>query len=168
MSDDTNTMTPNEARQALDSADTMERAGWRRAASPHWVGLTYALLFAAFIIICGIIEKKVFTISGVSFSSTQVISIAFAFVMFPYIRYTRAKFGAYRSDHKSPKGRGLAYYSVQAGLLALLLVGMLIGDMYDLIWLSVLVGILSGLYSYLMFEWLRLSYLELSREGENQ
>lgn len=162
-------MTPEGAQDALNAVQEMERAGWRRAALPQWVGLTYALLFAAFVIICGIIEKKVFTISGVSFSSIQAIGLAFLiFVMLPYARYTRAKFGAYRSDHKPPKGQGLAYLAVLAGLVVLLCVGIFIGITYDLIWLSVLVGIISGLYYYLLFEWVRLSYLELSREGEGQ
>lgn len=156
MSDPTNSITPNEARDALDTADKMELAGWRRAVPPRWVSAGYAIIIGG--------SCATFAFERLHYNYFFWWGLAYLILVGFSVKNT----GADEREFHPPKSRRLSYWSSTLGML---IVGF--GSIYlryelDAGWIAVVGGLINGLWLILYYEAERRAYPETTTLSSDQ
>ena len=153
MFDNTDNVTRAEARDALDSADKMESAGWRRGVPERWFGAVISALIGS---LCAV-------------STLQDPS---AYIVFPIlalgivIAITRQKSGAYGREFPNTKADAWKTALFAAVLLVVFFGSIVIRRTYDIAWVPLVAGLLVALLVYLASEHERRAYLAKGAGGE--
>lgn len=145
-------MKSNEARQALDAVESMEQAGWRRAAPPHWFGVGMALLIGAMY-------------ASYAFEKANDFIVWWAVALVILLGYAQNKMNARGRDFPPPKGRRLYYFGVVACMLLMFFASIVLRQWFDAPWISIVAGLLAGLCVYSIYEYERRRCLGLSGRG---
>lgn len=146
-------LTPHEAREALDSVAKMEGAGWRRAAPERWFGAGIATLIGSLFAVYALQDPYpyiVFPIIGIA------VLIASA----------RENVGAYGRDFPDDKSNKRALVLFAVVLLTVFFGSIVIRRTYDAAWVSVVAGLLVGLFVFLASERERRAYIAKAGGGQ--
>ena len=147
------TLTPEEARAALDSVAKIEGAGWRRAIPERWFGAGIATLMA-------------------SMFAVYALQDPYPYIVFPIIGIAvliasgREKAGAYGRDFPDGKSNNWMLALFAAVLLVVFFGSIFIRRTYDAPWVSVISGLLVGLFVFLASERERRAYIAKAGGGQ--
>jgi len=144
--------TSGEAKDALDSVRTMERAGYRRAVPRRWFGATLAFLIACLF-------------------ALYALENPYPYIVFPIIGMgvliaaSHENLGAYGRDFPGTKANRWALVLFAAVMVAVFFGMIFIRRAYDLSWVPIVVGLLVGLIVLVTSEHERRAYLAKASEG---
>ena len=148
-------VTPDEAKQALESVVKMESAGWRRAVPDRWFGAGVAVLIA-------------------SMFALYALEDPYPYIVFPiiglalFITTAREKSGAYGRDAPASTANVWAIVSAIIILLIVFFGSIVIRRAYDAAWVPLVAGLLVGLMVFLTSESARRAHLARVDQGENK
>jgi len=151
---DINNLTPDEAKEALESVVKMESAGWRRAVPDRWFGAVVAVLIA-------------------SLFALYALQDPYPYIVFPilglalFIASAREKSGAYGQDFPTTKANVWAIVLWSAVMLVVFFGSIYIRRAYDAAWVPLVVGLLVGLMVFMASERERRAYLKKTGQGES-
>lgn len=147
-----NKISPDQAKQALKSAAELESAGWRRAVPDRWFGAGVAILIA-------------------SMFAVYALKNPYPYMLFPilglaiFIAAAREKSGAFGREFPSSKSSLAARLLVVITLLVVFFGSIYLRRAYDAAWISLLAGLLVGLFIFLASENERRAYLAKSDQA---
>jgi hypothetical protein len=150
---DNNSIRSDEAKDALNTVESMRLAGLRRAALPRWYGIGIALLVAVGFALYA--QKDPGSIPG--------LIIALGAVLF--IAASREKTGALGKAAPQTASGIWALVAVIVFMLALFFGGIFIRRAYDLAWVPVLTGLIAGTTIFLLSESERRHYVAKGDSG---
>ena len=151
---DIDSLSPEEAKKALESVVNMESAGWRRAVPDRWFGAVVAVLIA-------------------SLFALYALEDPYPYILFPilglpiFIAAAREKSGAYGQDFPSSKANVWAIILFAAVMIVVFFGSIYIRRAYDAAWVSLVAGLLVGLVVFMASEGERRSYLTKTGQGES-
>lgn len=140
MADKITKVTPEEARDALASIRMMERAGWRRAITPRWVNAGHAILAAG---VCATFALE---------PLKNMYFYAWAIVYVIFMGYIATHGSAFAREFPPPHGRRLHYFTSSLGILGVVVGSSMLRQTYDAPWISVVAGLIAGLWLFLYCE----------------
>ncbi len=143
----------HEAQDALDSIESMNRAGFRRAVPPRWYGIGLSLIIA--------IGFALFALEDPG--NTPALFIVLGMVLF--IGASRERIGAFGRDLPDTKTGMWAFVGVCVFLLALFFGGIIVRRAYDIAWVPLLTGFVAGTTVFLLSESERRYYLMRAGNG---
>ena len=148
-------LTPDEAKQALESAAKMENAGWRRAVPQRWFGAGIAILVGS-----------MFAIYALEDPSSYILFPILFLAMF--ITAAREKGGAYAREAPATKRSlwAIVMFSITLGVV-------FFGSIYlrralDAAWVSLVTGTVVALIIFIASEYERRAYLKKVGESESR
>jgi len=146
-------ISPVEAQQALESVEKLETAGWRRAVPARWFGAGVSILVGS-----------LFAVYALEDPSSYIVYPILGLVIF--LAVSREKAGAYGRNF-AKAGRSL----VASVLFAVVLLIIFFGSVYmrrafDAAWVSLVAGLLVGLFIFIASENERRAYLAKTKQGE--
>lgn len=153
MTNEKENLTPDEAREALDSVAKMEGAGWRRAVPERWFGAGIATLIG-------------------SMFAVYALQDPYPYIVFPIIGFAvliasgREKVGAYGRVFPDGKSNKWMLALFAAVLLVVFFGSIFIRRTYDAPWVSVITGLLVGLTVFLASEHERRAYIAKAGGGQ--
>jgi len=153
MISETENLSADEAREALESVTKMESAGWRRAVPERWFGAGLAALI------------------GSQFA-VYALEDPYPYIVFPIIGIalllaaSREKIGAYGRVFPDGKPNKLMLALFAAVLIVVFFGSIFIRRTFDAPWVSVIVGLLVGLTVFLASEHERRAYLAKAGGGQ--
>lgn len=148
-----NEITRDEAQAALNSIETMESAGYRRAVPRRWFGAGIAFFIASLFALYALQDPYPYIV-------LPILGIAILIVS------ARESAGAYGRDFPATKASKLAFVLFTALMLVAFLGSIFIRRAYDVSWLPVVVGLLAGLLVFWISEGERRSYLAKAEAGQ--
>lgn len=162
VSKETHGLTPYEARDALKTADTMERAGWKRAAPGRWFSVVNAL-FISFIVALFALPDTRIPVLGLPIAVRDMFIVFGGSAYGVFIWRYHSRLGAYARAFSSYKGAWLPTTSFMLGFVVLIVLSFIFNTFLNMAWVSILAAILAGCWTYAVFEWERQRILELTR-----
>ena len=151
MVDDTDNVTPGSAREALESIEKFEGAGWRRAVPARWFGPGIAILVA-------------------SLFALYALEDPYPYIVFPILGFavlitaSREKVGAYGRDFPDTRANRWSLAIFVAVMLVMFFGSIFIRRMYDAAWVSLVAGLLAGLIVFFLSESERRAYLAKAQQ----
>lgn len=148
----TDNVTPEEAKNALESVVKMKGAGWRRAVPDRWFGAGVAILIA-------------------SLFALYALEDPYPYIVFPiiglalFITTAREKSGAYGRDVPASTADLWATILFAIVLLIVFFGSIFIRRAYDVAWVSLVAGVLVGLMVFLASESARRAHLAKVDQG---
>lgn len=162
MSDRADQITPDEARAALKSAETMERAGWRRAAPQRWFSIFNAFSITFIVAAFALPEHRVHVVGNLSLATHDIVVFCGGMAYAVFMWRHRTNCGAYIQEFPAYKGAWLPLTSFLLGFTVLVCASFVLNHFFNLTWASVLAALAAGLWTFAIFEWERQRILELS------
>ena len=144
---------PDEAKDALDSVDKMQRAGWRRAVPPRWYGAGISLIVA--------IGFSLYALEDPGSFPGLFISLGIAI----FVSISRAKIRVSGKELPDTKTGIWALAGVCVFLLALFFGGIFVRRTFDLAWVPLLTGLIAGVTIFLLNESERRYYIAKADDG---
>ena len=144
-------MSPDEAKEALSSAAKLESAGWRRAVPDRWFGLGLAILIGC-----------MFAVYALENPYPYIVFPILALVIF---MASREKTGAFGRDFPGPKKYLPLKLMFILSFLVVFFGSIYLRRVYDAAWISLLAGLLAGMFIYLLSENQRRTYLAKSDQA---
>jgi hypothetical protein len=148
-------LTPDEAQQALKSVVKMENAGWRRAVPQRWFGAGIAVLVGS-----------LFAIYALEDPSPYIVFPILALAVF--ITAAREKGGAYGREVPATKKSLWANVMFAVTMLVVFFGSIYLRRALDAAWVSLVSGLLVGLFIFLASEMERRAYLKKVGQSENK
>ena len=144
---------PDEAKDALDSVDKMQRAGWRRAVPPRWYGAGISLIVA--------IGFSLYALEDPGSFPGLFIALGIAI----FVSISRAKIRVSGKELPDTKTGIWALAGVCVFLLALFFGGIFVRRTFDLAWVPLLTGLIAGVTIFLLNESERRYYIAKADDG---
>ena len=141
------------AREALESIEAMESAGYRRAVPQRWFGAGVAFFIA-------------------SLFALYALEDPYPYIVFPIIGMgvliatARETAGAYGRDFTGSKANRWAFVLFVGAMVLVFFGSIVIRRTYDAAWVPIVVGLFAGLVVFLTSESERRSYLAKAGEGQ--
>ncbi len=145
---------PGEARDALNSVEKMQSAGFRRASPPRWYGVGIALIVT--------IGFSLYALEDPGSYPGLFIALGIAL----FVGFSREKIGAFGKELPDTKVGMWALAGVCAFLLVLFFGGIYIRRAYDVAWMPLVTGLTAGITIYLLNESAR-RYYHAKNDGGN-
>jgi hypothetical protein len=145
----------DDAKEALESIKSMERAGYKRAVPRRWFGAGIAIFVASMFALYALDDPypyQVFPILGIGL----------------LIATTRERVGAYARDIPDSKAGKWALVVFVAVLIAIFFGMVFVRRVYDAEWLPIIVGLIVGLVVFGASESERRSYIAKANEGQTE
>lgn len=155
MSEQTNPLTPEEARAALSTVNTMEHAGWRRAVPPRWIGAGYAIVTGG--------ACATFALERLHYNYFFWWGLAYLVLA----GFAVKSAGADEREFHPPKSRRLSYWSSTLGILIVGFGSIYLRYEFDAGWIAIVGGVVNGLWLYLYYEVERQQGHSISKTGTN-
>lgn len=162
MSGTTPPLPSEEARQALESVDTMQRAGWRRAAPPRWFSIFNACFIAFIVGAFALPEHSVHVFGNLPIATRDIIIFVGGMAYAAVIWRHRTTCEACIREFTAYKGAWLPLASFLLGFTVLVCASFVFNHFFNLAWVSVLAALAAGAWTFAIFEWERKRILELS------
>lgn len=147
-----NKVTPDQAKESLETVAKLESAGWRRAVPDRWFGLGVAVLVAS-----------MFAVYALENPYPYIPFLILGLAIF--IAAGREKSGAFGREFPRSKINVAVRVLGIFVLLVVLFGSIYLRRVYDAAWISLLAGFLVGLFIFLASENERRTYLAKSDQG---
>ena len=148
-------LTPDEAQLALESVEKMESAGWRRAVPQRWFGAGIAILVGS-----------MFAIYALEDPSSYIVFPILGLAVF--MTAAREKGGAYGREGPATKKSLWATVMFTVTMALMFFGSIYLRRALDAAWVSLVTGLLVGLFIFLASEMERRAYLKKVGESEHK
>jgi len=140
-------LTPDEAQLALESVEKMESAGWRRAVPQRWFGAGIAIMVGS-----------MFAIYALEDPSPYIVFPILALAVFMIA--AREKGGAYGREVPATKKSLWANVMFAVTMVVVFFGSIYMRRAFDAAWVSLVTGLLVGLFIFLASKMERRAYLK--------
>lgn len=159
MTDEPQNLTRHRARQALDTVDAMERVGWRHAAPPKWFSIVNALVIVLIVasfaykndeIVLGTDEVVFGIFVPLTLWQAAFIGLCLGIAIIMWIcseRLSAHSWGVPRT-----KSEWLDLCGYLAGFTVLVVCSFVFTRFFDLVWVSLVMSVVAGVWTYSWFE----------------
>ncbi len=154
---DDQTVKPGEAQDALDSVEKMQRAGFRRAIPPRWLGIGMSLIIA--------IGFALYTQDDPGAIPVLLIAVGMPLLLVAAREKNGVVFGKVNPESKVGM---FAAVGVLLFFVTLFLGGIYVKRAYGIPWAPLVTGLIAGVTILLLSESERRHYLAKSQENEHQ